>query len=62
MQDLAVSTLINEFLDYIKQTRKLTSLSALVLPLDIMPLFVSFIKKNIQKLTIVDLIAVQQKL
>ena len=46
MQDLVVNTLMNEFLDYIKQMRKLKSLSALVLPLDIMPLFVSFIKKN----------------
>jgi hypothetical protein len=57
-----VSQLINEFVDFIKQTRRLTSLSALVLPLDIMPLFVQFIKKNQQKLTVVDLIALKQKM
>ena len=56
-QNFALTNFLKEFLDFFKTTKKLSGLSAMVNPDDIHPVFNSYIQKNGDKVTVVDLIS-----
>lgn len=56
MVDFELSTFVKEFVSYLKQNKKLQSLNALIKPQEILQFFNQFLKRNAQKISVIDLI------
>ena len=61
MAKFEMSSFLKEFVDFFKQSKNLKSNTALVLPLDIIFYFTTFLKKNQARIVLIDLVQTQKQ-